>query len=565
MGNFKTGFGKTKSQTANVTPSEIVFFDTVNPSTGGTVFDPNTPETTDTLYVSSVDASTWIWNGLAYVDYEAPTTDSTPFNLYATSIDAGGNKTAFISRTGPILINSSAGNGATYAGYFYSRTISGVGRGLIVKKDLRTTSGDYLTVQGANFSTGEHQYRLRVTHDGNLEINGAYTLPNVDGAVGQVPTTNGAGVVTWEDAGANSGIFGIADTNGVYTYYATLTLAMAGAVSGQTVEMFADVLETGSVTVALKNGVSVNGNGHTYTLNVNAVNDALTCGGATVELYNWKAVRTGRSNGASGSTLNCFNGGNVKASGVLMVNTYGDAVVDGGTIHGLHAEAYLDGFKAFFQDPKLYNCTGESKGTGNGIKATYTVDCTGIAVSGHGITGNGTHLNGTGISISGAGMAGQYFTDCTGISTSGIGVNASVEGRNCTGISVSGSGGAGNFYASFLRSTSGAGIGGGKLFNSYARSSGAIVAPASSIYNSTVESFWNNVGGHLTMTFSLGTREILNSTLIVTNASAYCITGYGGSTWNWANNSFKGATTPVNPTFIQGITNTSDSQGNILI
>ena len=102
----------------------------------------------------------------SYVDYTAPTTDSTAWRLYGTSIDAGGNKTAFISRTGPILISSSPSNGATYAGYFYSRTISGVGRGLIVKKDLRTTSGDYLTVQGANFSTGEHQTRLRVTHDG---------------------------------------------------------------------------------------------------------------------------------------------------------------------------------------------------------------------------------------------------------------------------------------------------------------------------------------------------------------------------------------------------------------
>jgi len=210
MGNFKTGFGKTKSQTANVTPSEIVFFDTVNPSTGGTVFDPNTPQTTDTLYVSSVDASTWIWNGLAYVDYEAPTTDSTPFNLYNTSIDAGGNKTAFISRSGPILINSPNPN--YYAGYFYNRAISGVGRGLIVKKDLRTTSGDYLTVQGSNFSTGELQNRLIVTHDGNLEINGVYTLPNVDGAVGQVQKTNGAGVVTWEDAGAKPSVQTVVST-----------------------------------------------------------------------------------------------------------------------------------------------------------------------------------------------------------------------------------------------------------------------------------------------------------------------------------------------------------------
>jgi len=83
------GFGISKLFTANITPSEIVFFDTTDPSTGGTVFDPNTPTTTDTLYVSSVDGSTWIWNGSAYVSYTAPTTASTPFYLWGTTVDAG--------------------------------------------------------------------------------------------------------------------------------------------------------------------------------------------------------------------------------------------------------------------------------------------------------------------------------------------------------------------------------------------------------------------------------------------------------------------------------------------
>ena len=62
---------------------------------------------------------------------------------------------------------------------------------------------------------------------------------------------------------------------------------------------------------------------------------------------------------------------------------------------------------------------------------------------------------------------------------------------------------------------------------------------------------------------------IVNSSFKVANASAYCIDGYGGaggSTWKYANNSFEGSTTPVNTANIsQGIVNTSDSQGNILI
>lgn len=103
------GFGIFKSQVANVTPSDIVFFDTTDPSTGGTVFDPNTPTTTDTLYVSSVDGSTWIWDGSSYVSYTAPTTASTPFYLFNTTIDAGGNKTASISRNGSISVINPTG------------------------------------------------------------------------------------------------------------------------------------------------------------------------------------------------------------------------------------------------------------------------------------------------------------------------------------------------------------------------------------------------------------------------------------------------------------------------
>lgn len=103
------GFGISKLFTANSTPSEIVFFDTADPNTGGTVFDPNTPAQADTLYVSSADASTWIYSGGSYIGYTAPTTASTPFFLFNTTIDAGSNKTASISRSGTISIINPSG------------------------------------------------------------------------------------------------------------------------------------------------------------------------------------------------------------------------------------------------------------------------------------------------------------------------------------------------------------------------------------------------------------------------------------------------------------------------
>ena len=552
------------------TPVNIVEFDTINPNDVATIFDPVLPEQDNTLYVSdniATPGKTWLWDSgsNSYETYDPVVPDSTAWRLYGTSIDAGGNKTAFISRTGPILINSSPSNGSRYAGYFYSRVTSGVGNGLIVKKDLRTTSGDYLTIQGSNFSTGEHQTRLRVTHDGNLEINGAYTLPNVDGAVGQVPTTNGAGVVTWEDAGANSGIFGIADSSGVYTYYATLTLAMAGAVSGQTVEMFADVVETGSVAIALKNDVKINGNGHTYTLNVNDATHAFTCASAIVNAINLNVVRTGRSNGASGVCLRTTTSGTLRFSGVVMTNTYGVGVevVAGYTfIYGLTSIAYGH---AFAGNGTIYSCIGQSTGNGTGITAVGTIsDSTGLAVSGRGISGN-VIINSYGLSTSGDGVGGTIISNSIGISTSGKGVTGS-NCRNCVGISTSGFGGSGGFYESYLYSGSNYGCVGGSIYNSFVESAGSLATIGSNMYSSTIVCTWNNSAGHCTGTSGVGTREVINCFLSVANASAHCINGAAATTWNWANNSFKGATTPVNTTNItQGITNTSDSQGNILI
>ena len=87
-----------------------------------------------------------------------------------------------------------------------------------------------------------------------------------------------------------SGVWGIANTSGVYTYYTTLTLAMAAATSGQTIELFADVTETAAINVTLKNGVSINGNGHTYTY-TNTAGNCFTIGNSsTVYIYNLKSV-----------------------------------------------------------------------------------------------------------------------------------------------------------------------------------------------------------------------------------------------------------------------------------
>tara|TARA_X000000368_G_C23050052_1_gene720959 strand:+ start:1929 stop:3224 length:1296 start_codon:yes stop_codon:yes gene_type:complete len=69
-----------------------------------------------------------------------------------------------------------------------------------------------------------------------------------------------------ESSASSGGVLGIADSSGVYTYYDTYTLAMAAATEGDVVEQFGNITETGSVTITVPLGVSINMNGYTYNL-----------------------------------------------------------------------------------------------------------------------------------------------------------------------------------------------------------------------------------------------------------------------------------------------------------
>jgi len=96
--------------------------------------------------------------------------------------------------------------------------------------------------------------------------------------------------------GSSSGVFGISNTSGAYTYYTTLTLAMTAATSGQVIEMFANYTETGAVAITLKDGVNINGNGYTYTLNNSGLLSAFICpttANIKISILNLIAVRTG--------------------------------------------------------------------------------------------------------------------------------------------------------------------------------------------------------------------------------------------------------------------------------
>jgi len=174
-----------------VTPGTIVEFDTEDPNLGGTVFTPDDQQAGNTLYVSTdVDTKgqVWIWDTdlLSYETYTETIPDNTPFKLYGTSIDAGGNKTAGIERNGFIKV---AQNSNYYSNYIYNSFITG--NAYYGYLGPTNTTGNAILLQKGSVNL------FRVKANGEVLINDAYTLPNADGTAGQIPTTDGAGNVVW--------------------------------------------------------------------------------------------------------------------------------------------------------------------------------------------------------------------------------------------------------------------------------------------------------------------------------------------------------------------------------
>ena len=383
-----------------------------------------------------------------------------------------------------------------------------------------------------------------------------------------------------------TGIWGIANTSGVYTYYATLTLALASATSGQTIEMFADVTESSATSITLKDGVNINGNGHTYNYTATTGNCFIDNGVAvTCTIQNLIVNRTNHSSGSvwtitSGSTNIDFLGSKT----YMTSASAGDYVATlTGTIQNLWVKGIGTSVRGTFGGT-LYNCYAEVTGGGYGITQLFpnATDCVGISVSGRGFY---VYEDGT-------------LTRCYGKSTSNYGMFCETSGTslilyNCTCVSASGVGlyvRGSTVYTTTAISTSNVAIqcafANNQIFNSSVRSasSNAIngqagdkcynvscIADGSSSMaggvitsNSVIICNWNNANG-FAYTGAVVNAELTNSFLQVTNASANCIYGTSPVSIKYANNIYKGSTTPVNANVTQLITNTQDNQGNILM
>ena len=404
-----------------------------------------------------------------------------------------------------------------------------------------------------------------------------------------------------------SGVFGITDSLGVYTYYATLTLAMAAADGGDTIEMFANVTENADVTITLKDAVNINGNGYTYTLKTNTAISAFIDNGIAINITisNITINRIGTAGtgisitGASylkcaSTNLTCTSGTialvvNNASAEIYSVNAKGYnpvVAITNGNIYNSELRS-VNGTGLQISAGSANNCTAYGLGAdGIYMLGGRLVDCIGIGqtnsgisayggtmqgCTGYGFGGSGIYINSqsmiimscVGYSIAGSGIfSNSYYTlNCDGYSSAGAGIgmiNGTLNG--CSGYSTATSG----IYAS----NSGASI--SEIRSCQARSTAGIAlvmdnaTSGCKIYNTEVNCLWNNIAGY-GIKVLVSNTEIVNCLVEVTNATANAIYAATPLTAKYANNAFRGCTTPISANITQSIVNTQDNKGNILI
>ena len=137
--------------------------------------------------------------------------------------------------------------------------------------------------------------------------------------------------------GGATGVAAIYDATGTPTFYADLSSAITAASSGDTVFLFADINETGTTEIILKNGVDINLNGFTYEMsNASTTLHSVTDNNVSVDvtIYNGVIKRSGAS-GNSAIALDVKNSSSkIKLEGVEVQSTFGYCIYNQGIVDG---------------------------------------------------------------------------------------------------------------------------------------------------------------------------------------------------------------------------------------
>jgi hypothetical protein len=416
-------------------------------------------------------------------------------------------------------------------------------------------------VERANLGNGQiyirtqNGYELDELHDVDL-----ITVPPVDGDV----LTYNSITSLWEPQ-ATFGRFGITDSAGEYTYYTTLTLAMAAAVTGQTIEMFTDYVETGLVTVNLVDGVNVNMNGHTYTateslssftlFNASAVNCQFTNGTILINTASITTTITAFTLALS-SDIDCNGvivrvtgsgkgrGANLGTSSCKLRNL----TVFANTDNGITATAGANLFTCFGLSVDGIGITLGNTIASSGINFAY--NCIGISTN---ATGFSIGFNSTAIECTSRSSAQAGFTVTAGTISGGSAFSSTNFGINA----LTNSGLTANNFRIFGVNVVGLG---GIIVNH----PGSIGVGRGSVQNCSINSSGNGI--EVINTAADSRFNIVQNTIRLSSAANDCIfASVANTVVSYANNIFENSSSPINANITQAVVNTFDNQGNILI
>jgi hypothetical protein len=411
-----------------------------------------------------------------------------------------------------------------------------------------------------------------------------YTQPAVTSSQGIADALTNLGLLTGSSVivtTPTSGPFGISNSSGSYTYYTSFSASMAASISGQTIEVFADITESSAVTITCKDNVKINGNGHTYKCTSNGVNLQLftNASGANCFINNLTIEHT--SSHSNSATIYLSNGSFDLTGTIIKKDAGYCAQLGGGKLYngiyiGTSSTVGIinQGGEVFSSIISCVNGAGLNNISGNSYNITSITTGTGSAISGSNIfkgigiaygnaygaslSGNCHNIEGFSAAAVGVYLGSGNYSNITGISNGNFGVQN--QGSNCIVSNLRAISTVSNGF--FTQSVTGVVINGGLI-----QSSAAITISSNSelsLNNVYIKNTWNTAGAHGLLT-ATDTVEVINCIFDLTNTSANCLTSSTPKIIKYANCSFKGSTTPVNANITQGMINTHDNQGNIII
>ena len=416
----------------------------------------------------------------------------------------------------------------------------------------------------------------------DLTVNGDVNATNFIG--------DGSQLTNLPSSGGASGVLGIANSLGEYTYYDTFALALAAASSGDTIQLFTNIIETSNTTVNCVNGVNINFNGFTYTLNSSGNAHAFTISGSSVsiELFNGKVLRTGNGSG-SALYVSTGNISLITVQSVVFENDFGtSASINSSSTTLIGGYYYGAGMGMFVNQSRVENIYargGSSYGLWIHNNGT-AVNSTGYSLSNYGIENNNSNAytcTGRSSGSIGFNAAGGSSFDCQGYSTANIGFKISSTASKFSNIFGYSSGGYGvsmlgtginitgystSSYGVFYQS----GSGNDALCSIKAFSTSAIAlyifknAGKVELSNIDASCSWANSSGHAVEVTGVSNEiRISGGSLRVSNTSANCL--FSGSSKNcyFTSLNFSNSTVAVNPNITNLQSNSVDSFGNILI